>query len=104
MKILDRITYKLFSLRWNSFLADNPQLGKWMAHYILEWYRMNEKTDSPSLPVDTIVSGRNIFDYADHFYKWNNKHDHNFHSFVLWCIHTKQGQKFIKEAIRNQSA
>ena len=62
------------------------------------------KPDSPLLPADTIVSGQNIFDYADHFYKWNNKHDHNFHSFVLWCIYTKQGQKFMKEAIRNQSA
>jgi hypothetical protein len=42
MKLLDRIAYRIFYWRWDSILRDNPQLGKWIAHYILDWYRMRE--------------------------------------------------------------
>ena len=32
--------------------------------------------------------------------KWNNYEQANFNDFVLWCIHTKQGQAFIRKVMR----
>lgn len=49
--------------------------------------------------VEPLVSGRELFDYREHFNKWNNREDANFNDFVLWCIHTKQGKEFIKKAL-----
>ena len=51
MKLIDRVAYWIFYQRWNSILQNNPQLGKWMAHYILAWYELNEKkVKSPESP------------------------------------------------------
>lgn len=48
------------------------------------------------------MENESIFSYAKHFNKWNNGEEKvAFGSFALWCIHTKEGQEFIKKAVRN---
>jgi hypothetical protein len=68
---------------------------------ILEEFDEARKTNNESeVGVDLLVSGRELFDYRDHFNKWNNNEKPNFNDFALWCIHTKQGQSFIRKLMR----
>jgi len=67
----------------------------------LEEFDKARKADEQSeVGVDLLVSGRELFDYREHFNKWNNYEQANFNDFVLWCIHTKQGQAFIRKVMR----
>ena len=53
-----------------------------------------------SHPLEARVSGREIFDYNEHFTKWNKNNESYFSDFVLWCIHATQGQELVKKVAR----